>query len=60
MALRNCSKEVSEEPGYIGGFVGEQNVVKLQKITVKYKKTPNISKTSVLFYVWENGSDWAH
>ena len=61
MALRNCSKEISEEPGYIGVFVGEQNVVKLQNTTVNYqKKITNISRTSVLFYVWENGSDWAH
>ena len=24
IALRNCSKEVREEPGYIGVFVGEK------------------------------------
>ena len=41
-ALRDCSKEVREEPGYIGVFAGKQNktehVVEHQKITANHKE----------------------
>jgi len=39
MALRSCSKEVREEPGYIGGFVRKKkNVVEHPKITANHEK----------------------
>ena len=34
IALRYCSKEVREEPGYIGVFVTKTRESKLPKITV--------------------------
>ena len=45
VALRNCSKEAREEPGYIGVFAEKQtnkqknpHVVKHQKSTANHKK----------------------
>ena len=39
IALRNSSKGVREEPGYIGDFVGKkQHVVEHQKITANHTK----------------------
>ena len=40
MALRNCSKEVVEETGYIGNFIEKKTkcMVKHQKITSNHKK----------------------
>ena len=39
IALRNRSKEVRDESGYIGVFAEKKNVVKHQKITANHKKT---------------------
>ena len=52
MALRNCSKEISEEPGYIGVFVGERNVVKLQNTTVNYQKKYPTSQGLQCFFMY--------
>ena len=39
IALRNCPKEVREEPGYMGDFAQKENhVVENQKIAANYKK----------------------
>ena len=35
MALRSYSKEVREEPGYIGDFAEKKNVVEHQKVTAR-------------------------
>ena len=39
IALRNCFKEVREEPDYVGVFARKIHVVEHQNITANYKKT---------------------
>ena len=66
IALRSCSKEVREEPGFIGVFAGKKqnrtkHVVEHQKSTANHKKTRHLKlMILVLFYVWENARVRAH
>ena len=65
MALRNCSKEVVEETGYIGIFV--ENKTKENKMWSNIKRLLLITKNQtlklmiiVLFYIWADARVWAH
>ena len=66
MALRDCSKEVREEPGYIRVFVEKQtkkqtkHVVQHQKITANHKNRHLKLMILVFFYVWEDAGVWTH
>ena len=61
ITLRNCSKEVRQELGYIGIFAGgkkkSQNIKRLLLIT-QYKHLK--AMILVFFYVWEEARVWAH
>ena len=59
-ALRDCSKEAREEPGYIGVFAGKKTVVEHQKITANHKNMHLKLMILALFYVWEDARIWAH
>ena len=56
-ALRDRSKEVSEEPGYIEK-TGSRNLKRW--LLVKENQTSQVNKFSVLFHVREDASVWAH
>ena len=59
LALRNCSKEVKEEPGYSGIFTGRKkktHAVKHQKITAGHKNRHLKLKILVFFFAWEDAS----
>ena len=65
MALKNRSKEVVEETGYIGIFV--ENKTKENKMWSNIKRLLLITKNQtlklmiiVLFYIWEDARVWAH
>ena len=65
--VRNCCKEVREEPKY-RSFCNKQinqnkhknYVVKPQKITANHKNRHLKLMILVLFYVWEDASVWVH
>ena len=64
VALRNCSRKIKEEPGYVGVFAEKRkkkNVVEHQKITANQKKTRYL-KLMILVpsYVWEDARVWAY
>ena len=60
IALRDCSEDVREEPGYLGHFArktGSQNI----KRSLLIKETRCVKlRNLVLFYVWEDSRVWAH
>ena len=60
IALRDCSKEVREEPGFIGVFVTKTRSLEHQKVTVneriRYLKLSNLA----LFCLWEEAWVRAH
>ena len=64
-ALRDCSAETREKPGYIA-FAENNNktkkpyVVKYQKITAKHKNGHLTIMILVFFFVWEDAIVWAH
>ena len=58
IALRHCSKEVREEPGYIGRF--DQKKSWLQMITDNHKNRHLKLTTLVIFCVWKDARVWAH
>ena len=67
MTLRNCSKEVVDERGYIGVFLKTKQkkikcMVKHQKITSHHKKKTQTLKLMIveLLYIWEDVRVWAH
>ena len=64
IALRNCPREVKNEPGYIGVFAEktkkQKHVVEHQKITARHRNRHLKLMILVLFYVWEDARVWAH
>ena len=61
ITLRNCSKEVREEPRYIGIFAENKIkalVIKHKKITANHKSQASQVNVFVLFYVWEDTRVW--
>ena len=59
IALRDCYKEVREEPGYLGHFArktGSRNT----KRSLLIKETRHLKLMNlVIFYVWKNIRAWA-
>ena len=62
MALRDCSKEVREEPGYIGVFAGKKKCCrKTYKRLLLNTKTRHLKlMILVSFCVWDGARVWAH
>ena len=61
ITLRNCSKEVREEPRYIGVFAENKikaHIIKHKKITANHKSQASQVNVFVLFYVWEDTRVW--
>ena len=65
-ALRDCSKEVREEPGYMGVW-GKKTKDKNQVVgtkmlpLIKKKKNRHLKLMNLaLFYVWEDTRIWTH
>ena len=59
-ALRNCSKEVSEEPAYIYNFAGEKKMSNIKRLLLITKNGHLKLKILVLFCVWEDARIWGH
>lgn len=58
-SLKNCSKEIREEPGYIAVLAEkqqQQHIVECQKITNHTQKKPQASQILVPFYLWKDAS----
>ena len=64
IALRICSKEVREEPGYIGAFAERQkqrnHVVEHQKMTANHKKQISQINDFSAFLCMRRFKVWAH
>ena len=57
-SLKNCSKEIREEPGYIAVLAEkqqqQQHIVECQKITNHTQKNAQASQILVPFYLWKD------